>query len=471
MNKDQHLSDLFAKARSQAPQTSFEETKTLFVQSLKTKGTKPHKSQLFTLKNGIIMTISLFLTATIALLLSWTKSQGTDTKHEQPNEKQTEKQQLEHKLEHDFKVQVEHIPEPIPEPKTNRRTSEVAETIAPTECFVPLPPAHDFTNFHLFDSNDGGSHATFGETNVTSPTDSYRLPKLTDDEIKKTVKQKKKMMKELMKPDARVYAFIPAGSFDYLGEMTSLGAYYMQRTEVTNFEYRTFLFDLVMQQRTADFLAAKPDESMWTKTFGPDAAVMVNLYFSHPAYDNYPVVNIPRAGAELYCKWLFEEAQKYAGDKALPFYQVRIPTRQEWVNAASVQGKNPTFPWGGESIQNDKQCYLANHKPTDSSYFDDGGLFTVKVNSYNANDYGLYNMSGNVAEMVVDGFPNATKVSSIDSNAVFTPGTAGGGWMNTAQEVQISAPDNHPNESNPHPNIGFRVVMTYLGSSNRYSMP
>jgi formylglycine-generating enzyme required for sulfatase activity len=456
MNKDQQLSDLFAKARSQAPQTSFEETKTLFVQSLETQGAKPHKGPVFTLKNGMIMSISLFLTATIALLLSWPKTMDADVKHEQSIENQTEEQDLAHQREQDFKFETE----PIAEPITARKTSKAPKAIEPTECFIPMPPAHDSTGIKLWESKDRIVHTAPSEISISFNKDSYRLPQLTDDEIKKTVKQKKKMMKELMKPDARVYAFIPAGSFDYFGEMISVASYYMQRTEVTNFEYRTFLFDLVMQQRTDDFLAAKPDEAMWTKSFGPDAAVMVNLYFSHPAYDNYPVINIPRTGAELYCKWLFEEAQKYAGEKALPFFKVRIPTRQEWVNAASVQGKNPTFPWGGESIQNDKQCYLANHKPTDSTYFDDGGLFTVRVNSYTANDYGLYNMSGNVAEMVVDGFPNAIKMDPSDSSAVFTPGTAGGGWMNTADEVQISAADNHPNESNPHPNIGFRVVMS-----------
>jgi formylglycine-generating enzyme required for sulfatase activity len=452
MNKDQHLSDLFAKARSQAPQTSFEETKTLFVHSLKTQGVKPHKGQLFTLKNGIIMSISLFLTATIALLLSWPKTMDADVKQTPPIEKQIEVQDLEHQRERDVKLETE--------PVTVRKTSKVSKTIEPTECFIPLPPAHDSSPIIVFESKDRIAHTAPSETSISFNKDSYRLPKLTDDEIKKTVKQKKKMMKDLMKPDARVYAFIPAGSFDYFGERISLASYYMQRTEVTNFEYRTFLFDLVMQQRTDDFLAAKPDEAMWTKSFGPDAEVMVKLYFSHPAYDNYPVVNIPRAGAELYCKWLYDEAQKYAGKKALPFFQVRIPTRQEWVNAASVQGKNPTYPWGGESIQNEKQCYLANHKPTDSTYFEDGGFFTVKVNSYTANDFGLYNMSGNVAEMVVDGFLNTIKMDPIDSSAVFTPGTAGGGWMNTSHEVQISAADNHPNESNPHPNIGFRVVMS-----------
>ena len=41
---------------------------------------------------------------------------------------------------------------------------------------------------------------------------------------------------------------------------------------------------------------------------------------------------------------------------------------------------------------------LANFKPGRGNYTDDGGAYTVNVRSYFPNDFGLYNMAGNVAE-------------------------------------------------------------------------
>lgn len=451
MDKEQQLNDLFAKARSQAPKATFEETKALFVRTVNASSNTVQKGKLFTLKNIIIMSISVFITATITLFFNWSKPEISVEKSEQPITQQID----EPEIEEPNAIQLE----PISEPIQNQKISKIPNTIEPMECIMPTSLLPDLPSIYLFESSVTGLTSTPRETNHSSKKEPYRLPKLTDDEIKKTVKQKKKMMKDLMKPEPRMYVYIPGGSFEYMGEKLSVSAYYMQRTEVTNLEYRTFLFDLVMQNRLEDFLVAKPDEDMWIKMFEKGAKPMAELYFSHPAYDEYPVVNISRAGAELYCKWLYEEAKKSAGDKTLPYFQPRIPTREEWVNAASAQGKNPTFPWGGESIQNEKQCYLANHKPTDSTYFDDGGMFTVRVTSYTANAFGLFNMSGNVAEMVVDSVPNKIQLGALDSS-ILTPGTAGGGWMNTANEVKISAPDNHPKHTEAHPNIGFRVVMS-----------
>jgi hypothetical protein len=283
----------------------------------------------------------------------------------------------------------------------------------------------------------------------------YIFPKLTDEEIAANHKQKKQMLKALEKFDRKVYTFLVSGSFNFNGKMTSVQAYLIQKTEVSNLEYRTFLFDLLIQNRKDEFLKAKPDQAMWTKLLGEFNKPMEELYFSHPAYNNYPVVNVSREGAELYCKWLSKEIYKFVDDKKKDqFNDIRIPSRAEWVMAASVEGKKGPYPWDGEFVRNSEGCYLANHKPTDSTFFDDGGFHTVKVTSYLANDFGLYNMSGNVAEMVYDDYP------------LKNPGTAGGGWMNSAEEIKILGPDPHKGLTEAHPNVGFRVVMTYMNRND-----
>jgi hypothetical protein len=55
-------------------------------------------------------------------------------------------------------------------------------------------------------------------------------------------------------------------------------------------------------------------------------------------------------------------------------------------------------------VRNSKGCLLANFKPGRGNYPEDGGLYTVKADAYFPNDYGLYNMAGNVAEWTSSAF-------------------------------------------------------------------
>jgi formylglycine-generating enzyme required for sulfatase activity len=280
----------------------------------------------------------------------------------------------------------------------------------------------------------------------------YVFPKLSDDEVESNHKQKRNMLKALEKTDKNSYLFIPSGVLKNGDSSVSINAFYMQRNEVTNLEYRTFLFDLLIQDRKDDFLKAKPDQSKWTQLPGDWYNVpMEQQYFSHPAYNDYPVVNVSREGAELYCQWLFTETNKFLRDKKKPEIQkVRLPFRSEWIYAASAGGKTMKYPWVGDHMQNSAGCYLANFRPSKDNYHEDGGFYTVKVSSYLPNEFGLFNMSGNVAEMVY----NDTSAKSF--------GTAGGGWMSSEQELQLNGTDLHANLTDGHPNVGFRVVFSVL---------
>ncbi|MFT6243703.1 MAG: sulfatase activating formylglycine-generating enzyme [Salibacteraceae bacterium] len=305
-------------------------------------------------------------------------------------------------------------------------------------------------------------------------TRAYQLPVLSEEQKSANRKRKKKMVKAVNKFDKKQYAYVPSGTFDFHGTTTSVQAFYMQTAEVSNIEYKTFLFDLLIQGRKDDFMKAKPDQTMWTKMFGEEMKPMQSLYFSGEAYDDYPAVNVSRSGAEMYCVWLTIEANKVNKEKNAPtINDLRIPLRSEWELAASESGKQGPFPWGGPFAQNDKGCFLANYDPSlkgelmDTTNCEgcdaicinssDGAAMTAKTKTYLANEYGLYNMSGNVAEMVYGNYEISDgKLVKRD------PGTAGGGWMSTFGSLKISGKDEHNGLTTAHPNVGFRVVTTYL---------
>jgi formylglycine-generating enzyme required for sulfatase activity len=287
----------------------------------------------------------------------------------------------------------------------------------------------------------------------------YQFPKLTEEEINITKKKKKAMLKALAKHDKDFYVFIPSGSFDYNGKTVSVQAYYMGIGEVTNFEYRTFLFDLLIQGRNDEFLKAKPDQNAWLDfSFGGYPAFKEH-YFSHKAFNDYPVVTISREGAELYCKWLSQEIRKYVGpEKEAQYNDVRLPLRVEWVKAASNEGKQLPYPWKGPFVRHSTGAFEANfvHGIVDTIF--ETNTDTTKIEhdllapskSFWPSELGLYNMSGNAAEMVYGGMNKSE------------PGTAGGSWMSFENEIKIYAPDPNKGIIDPKPTIGFRVVSTYL---------
>jgi formylglycine-generating enzyme required for sulfatase activity len=289
--------------------------------------------------------------------------------------------------------------------------------------------------------------------------DEYHFPVLTEKEIKENHKHKKDMIKALLKREKSndLYVYVPSQTFSFYGKKVSAQAFYMSRYEVSNLEYRTFLFDLLIQGEKEKFLTAKPDQKLWLEVMSKGGEAMESQYFSHPSYNDYPVVNVSRSGAQAYCNWLTKETNKVLSEKGKSLINdLRIPQRAEWVCAAKGAKDDRIYPWDGETVLNAEGCYLANIKPGDSLYAADGALLTAKVGTYNDNEFGLYNLCGNVAEMVYDGYGTTQPNKS---------GTAGGGWMNSPDEVKIEAPDNHPGVMDANPNIGFRVVMTSF--SNR----
>lgn len=313
----------------------------------------------------------------------------------------------------------------------------------------------------------------------------FVFPKLTEKDISDNHRRKKKMLKALNRKDKKDYSYIPSGSFTYKSKPISVQAFHMQRTEVTNLEYKTFLFDLLIQERKADFLIAKPKQELWTEELGDEYQNMQDNYFSGEDYENHPVNNISRKGAEMYCDWITREANEInkANGKKL-INDVRIPMRSEWVKAATVEGKFSEYPWDDVNVP--ALCFLSNFSmreytrpdemkkrngkvipfgdstaiTTGGFLFGDGNIL-IRSNGYSSNEYELHNMCGNVAEMVYE----SIGLNDLGIRSQLESGTAGGGWMNTYEEIKLNAEDLYQGVEDEHLNIGFRVVITYTGSN------
>ena len=451
-DKNKRLDELFKQAKNEPSKVSFEETKGQFLSSVgnqhvATKGIDIAK--LFNLKL-IIMITSIIATVALVLVLKPTNTTkaiekvninySTPTKLVVANEKQV--------LQEQQQVITEYLR------KVDRITPDGLALNQEKEQILLIPA----------DSLKRYKKLLVQSARITELLDTaYQFPILTPEEILANNKQKVKMFgkKKQQKvkngqwhqPDPEGFLFIP------MDTTKRTHSFYIKRTEVSNLEYRTFLFDLLIQNRKEEFLKAKPDQAMWVKEY-PNAfnQPMQDNYFSHPAYNDYPVVAISREGAELFCKWMTEELNVMFNLNLVNNF--RLPSSDEWEFAAKGGLVNQPYPWGGPYLRNSKGCFLANFYPIKDNYTADGSLHTAKVDSYNPNDYGLYCMSGNVAEMVY----------YEDENNL--PGTRGGSWSSIGQELQIvEGNDRFKGRTEPSVNVGFRPVMTYLGRANAQINP
>ena len=143
-----------------------------------------------------------------------------------------------------------------------------------------------------------------------------------------------------------------------------------------------------------------PDSLCWVRDFAYSYnEPMAKKYYNHPAFGNYPVVGVSWKQATAFCEWRTHYLNSYLeSKKRSPESDFRLPNEAKWEYAARGGRSQSPFPWGGPYLRNKKGCLLANFKPGRGNYPEDGGFYTVRADAYWPNDFGLYNMAGNVAE-------------------------------------------------------------------------
>lgn len=239
--------------------------------------------------------------------------------------------------------------------------------------------------------------------------------------------------------------------------------FYMSRTEVTNKSYHDFLNYLAVQEE---------DSAAWERNF-PDTLVWINsetysysepttnMYFWHPAYDNYPVVGVTYEQCQAYCDWL---TRTYNNDPHRKFKKVQfsLPTRKQFIAAAICGEGQRLFSFEGNEIMNkngpklnidnrrafeasmDIQTCKINFKQQ-KTYYDDKADYTNKVISYQPNEYGIYNLSGNVQEFIAEyGY------------------VKGGGWRDLLEDASLVKEESYSKEDEKSSQRGFRFVMKII---------
>lgn len=249
----------------------------------------------------------------------------------------------------------------------------------------------------------------------------------------------------------------------------TVSSFYMDQSEVSNLDYLEYIHWLtrVYGSDYPEMISkALPDTTVWRGSLSYNEP-MVEIYFRHPAYRDYPVVGVSWLQANDYALWRSDrvnemllveagalsynteqtkdnhftteaylsgqytspvisnngsnETKNVKMEDGIMLPKYRLPTEAEWEYAALGLIGNTSneriserraYPWNTDGMRTDEKGYggsfVANFKRGKGDYMgiagnlNDGAAFPAPVVSYWPNDYGLYNMAGNVSEWVLD---------------------------------------------------------------------
>lgn len=248
----------------------------------------------------------------------------------------------------------------------------------------------------------------------------------------------------------------------------TIAPFYMDATTVTNEKFHKFIeetgyiteaemydwsyvFHSLLSAETAQKVSLSPRQTPWWSVVegatwrhpeGPDSTIHERL--------DHPVIHVSWNDAQAYCKW----AQK------------RLPTDAEWEFAARGGLEQKRYAWGNELTPGGvHQCNIFQGVFPRENTVEDGYISTAPVKALSKNDYGLFQVTGNVWEWCSDWFsPNVAEHGGVDNPQGAREGSArvmrGGSYLchdSYCNRYRVAARTaNTPDSSTG--NIGFRCV-------------
>lgn len=265
---------------------------------------------------------------------------------------------------------------------------------------------------------------------------------------------------KLPKPFKNNFKFIPSGLVKLDNDTLSVQSFYILDHEVTNSEYQAFLSD---SKEGNTLIESKIIEGNWSSEFPYQMDKYSKYYFTHPAYAQYPVVNVTYIGAMHYCGWLETKINTALNGKEK--VKVRLPFHAELIRAAVGDNMNKNFAWNGNYLRDrEKGHIMCNFSmiPQEQMTKDSAGELIIRKDhpvsmseitgvdilapskSYFPSEFGVYNLNGNAAEMT-----NETGIA------------VGGSWHSYGYDVRIQSRMMYEGSSTK---VGFRPVFTIVSN-------
>lgn len=187
-------------------------------------------------------------------------------------------------------------------------------------------------------------------------------------------------------------------------------------------------------------------------------------------WQHHPVVSVSREDAEAFCRWLNEKER--ADNRIKPSQEYRLPTDFEWsflvgldepfgVSPATRDRLKPRiFPWGdqwppanffGNYADQQAEASASRRIP---GYLD-GFPATAPVGSFEVNEFGLYDLSGNAQEWVSDAY---SSLPDAEANGLLR----GGGWRSFQESALYLGARNPQPPDAINGSYGFRVVLAKI---------
>jgi formylglycine-generating enzyme required for sulfatase activity len=220
---------------------------------------------------------------------------------------------------------------------------------------------------------------------------------------------------------------IPAGKVWINNEYENVGEFYILKTEVSNLEYLEFLSDFKKNSTDEEYQKVLPDTSKWVSE-KVELEDFANQYFRSPGFRLFPVTCISYQAANLYCEWLSNKLnERFSTNKI----KVKLPSESEWIRAARSDSQSDF------AIDDKSKKAGMNYKKVESE--GKNKIAAMDVYSFAPNKFGIFNMSGNVAEMI--------------ENAGICKG---GSWDSTEEFIKVDSKEKYQNASIF---VGFRPVL------------